>query len=361
MKIVVVGGGMQGRVIAKNLQERGEKPEVTIADIVKPSELPAAVPFVQADILDTSQSTAISKTADAIVLAVPSKISHAALTNVIKAGKPVVDVSFTPKPPLELDSLARASGACCVIDCGVAPGLSHILTGRAFSQLGGLDSLRILVGGIPQEPPPVFRHAIYFNAHDLIDEYIRPAHARKNGNDMAPIPIDLQTENFCDAEFGNLEAFLSDGLRSLLTSYPNIRDMAEFTLRWPGHFDTMRTLYSIGLLDDGNTESGIVDTLNRRYSANSFPDLLIMVVEAQHKSARRIWRLVDRRTDGESAMSRTTGFTAAAVAMILTRRQFTEPGIHPPERLGHDPRLTEGIINDLKTRGIYIRESDLAQ
>jgi hypothetical protein len=50
IKIVIVGGGMQAWLIAKNLQERKEKPEVTIADIVEPSEPPAGVQFLQSRI-----------------------------------------------------------------------------------------------------------------------------------------------------------------------------------------------------------------------------------------------------------------------------------------------------------------------
>lgn len=356
MRIVVVGGGMQGSVIAKNLACRPENPQVVIADIQEPSVLPSNVSFQKTDILDASQAESLAKGTDAAVLAVPSSISHAALANLIKAGIPVADVSFTPNPPLDLNQEARSRGVCCVVDCGVAPGLSHLLVGRAYSELNGLDSVRILVGGMPESPPPVFKHAVYFNPHDLISEYVRPARARKGGNNIAPAPLDVDAEKVKDSDLGELDAFLSDGLRSLLTSFPDVKDMAELTLRWPGHIETMKSLQAMGLLDDFSATQAIGNTLAKRYPDTEYSDVLLMLVEANKGSQRRFWRLIDRYTNGQSAMSRTTGYTTAAIAMVLARKKFTEPGVHPPEFLGKDANLTAEIVADLAERQVVVRE-----
>lgn len=353
MRIVVVGGGMQGRVIAQNLLARPEHPQVVIADLREPAQLPQGATFSKTDVLDSAQISSLVKGADAAVLAVPSEIAHAALANLLKAGIPVADVSFTPDPPLDLDAEARKTGACCVVDCGVAPGLSHILAGAAYAELGGLDSLRIWVGGMPQNPPETFEHAVYFNPHDLLAEYVRPARARKKGEDINPAPMEAAVEAFKDKELGNLEAFISDGLRSLLTSYPDIPDMAELTLRIKGHLDTMRSLHKLGLLDQPAIQA-VGNTIGARYNADAYPDVLLMVVEASKGNQKRAWRLIDRRTDGQSAMSRTTGYSTAAVAMVLARKQFTEPGVHAPEHLGKDPALTKAIIADLAERGVSV-------
>jgi saccharopine dehydrogenase-like NADP-dependent oxidoreductase len=358
MQLIVVGGGMQGRVIAQNLLAREEKPEVIILDLREPAERKGAR-FKQVNVLEQSQLDEAVKNANAIVLAVPSEISHRALANLLKTGKPIVDVSFTPDPPLDLDEAAKKSGSCCVVDCGVAPGLSHILAGRAVAELEGLDSLRILVGGMPQDPPPVFRHAIYFNPNDLLAEYVRPARARKHGINIAPSPLEVDFERYTDAETGELDAFISDGLRSLLTSFPDIPDMSEWTLRWSGHLETMKSLNELGLLNDITTSAAIAKTLVEKYPEAKHPDLLLMLIEAKKKGERRLWRLLDRRTNGMSAMSRTTGYTTAAVAMVLARKQFTEPGVHAPEKLGASKELTTIIVNDLKAHGLSISEINL--
>lgn len=355
MRIVVVGGGMQGRVIAENLMARPEKPEITIADLSEPASLPKGAKFAKCDVLDAKQAAAVVKGADSAVLAVPSQISHAALRNLIEAGVPVVDVSFTPNPPLDLDKEAKRTGACCVVDCGVAPGLSHLLVGSAHAELGGLDVARIWVGGMPQQPPAAFRHAIYFNPHDLLSEYIRPARARRGGKAIEPAPLDEPIKTFEDKELGHLEAFLSDGLRSLLGSYPDVPEMEELTLRWTGHLDTMRTLGELGLLDE-STVAAVANRFGAKYPDHKYPDVFLLVVEAERGRERRAWRLIDRRTGDQSAMSRTTGYTTAAMAMVLARKQFTEPGVHAPEYLGRDPKLTKIIVDDLNERGVSVQE-----
>ncbi len=355
MKIVVFGGGLQGRVIAQNLIDRKEKPEVEIADIQKPSDLPRGVTYKQLDVLNESQVKAAAKGADAAVLAVPSAIARQSLSNLIAAGIPVADVCFTPDPPLDLDKKAKESGACCVVDCGVAPGLSHILVGSAYKILGSLDSIHILVGGMPIDPPEVFHHAVYFNPRDLIAEYIRPARARENGKDTDLAPLYAEVHKVKD-EAGFFDAFLSDGLRSLLTSFPNVPDMWERTLRWPGHMETMQTLHALGLFEDGVTGDTTADTIGKKFAGVKHPDFLVLRIECQKGDKKLAWRMYDKVTAGESAMSRTTGYTTAAVAMLLAQKKFTEPGVHAPEKLGEDQNLVDAVVNDLAERGVKVEE-----
>jgi lysine 6-dehydrogenase len=356
MRIVVVGGGMQGFVIAGNLLARKESPEVIVADVKQPARLPAGAKFREANVLEPAQVKELVKGADAVVLAVPSEIAREALSNLVAAGSTVADVSFTPNPPLDLNEQARRSGSICIVDVGVAPGLSHVLVGSAYAELGGLDSARILVGGMPTKPPEVFRHAVYFNPHDLLSEYTRPARARREGKDISPSPMEVAPESFHDSEVGQLEAFLSDGLRSLLDSYKDVPEMAELTLRWPGHLETMTDLHKLGLLDEPQCCRAIASHFGRRYPADAYPDFLLMVVEGKRGGKARRWRLLDHCTQGLSAMSRTTGYTTAAVAMLLALKKFSEPGVHPPERLGHTPHLVRDLIADLQERGVKVLE-----
>lgn len=357
MRIVIFGGGRQGWVIAKNLSERKEQVQVVLADLHPSTQPPLPnVESVIADVLDPAQVAKLVKDVDCAVLAVPSQISHAALKNLLATGVAIADVCFTPDPPLDLDLVAQKSGSCCVVDCGVAPGLSHLLIGAAYEQLGGLDSARIFVGGIPQTPLDAFRHAVYFNPHDLLSEYIRPARSRQSGKNIGPHPLDVPVQEYNDKELGGLEAFLSDGLRSLLTSYPDIPEMEERTLRWPGHMDAMRVLRELGLLDDAHSLDSVARILGQRYPADKFVDVLLMYVEGRKGNKIASWRLIDRFRDGNSAMSRTTGFTTAATAMVLARKDFATPGVHPPERLGHEAKLVQIILEDLKERDVQVQE-----
>jgi saccharopine dehydrogenase-like NADP-dependent oxidoreductase len=117
----------------------------------------------------------------------------------------------------------------------------------------------------------------------------------------------------------------------------------------------MRNLREIGLLDNQETVHAVARSLGERYGADQYPDALLMIVEASKGKERRTWRLIDRRLNGESAMSRTTGFTTAAVAMLLAKKQFCEPGVHPPERLGSRV-LTAAIVDDLAHFNVRVSE-----
>jgi saccharopine dehydrogenase-like NADP-dependent oxidoreductase len=163
-------------------------------------------------------------------------------------------------------------------------------------------------------------------------------------------------ERYHDASLGDLDAFLSDGLRTLLGSFPEVRDMEERTLRWPGHFEFMRGLYEAGLLEEERewTADSTARALGARYPGDAHPDVLLMVIEAERAGKRRAWRLLDRRTDGISSMSRTTGFTTAAVATLLAQRRFREPGVHPPEDIGRDVGLARGLLEDLAAHGVRV-------
>lgn len=358
-RYVVFGGGLQGRVAAGDLAARPDTGQVVLADLRPPTDpLPRGVTSARVDALDGRQAEEAAREADACVLALPGEVARPALEHLVRAGARTADVSFVPDPPLDLDGEARERGAVVVTDCGIAPGLSHILAARMHRELGGLDTLRILVGGVPLEPPAGFRHAVYFNPRDLVAEYLRPARLREEGREAAPDPLETPAEPYDDPELGALESFVSDGLRSLLTSYPDVGTMVERTLRWPGHLELMRSLEAAGLLDEtGPPEApepaadATARALAARFPGEKHPDALLMVVEGRNGNARASWRLLDRGRDGLTAMTRTTAFTTAAVAALLARGSFDTPGVHPPERLGREP-VAEEVVRELAVRGV---------
>lgn len=361
MRIAVVGAGMQGLVVAENLAARDQVDEVVVADPTKPARLQPNVTHVEADATRDDGIPQEVRTADAAVLAVPSGIARRALASLLHLGVPVVDVSFTPEPPLDLDAAAKEHGTACVVDCGLAPGLSHALVAAAHRELGGLDGGRILVGGLPIDPPPAFRHAVYFNPRDLVAEYLRPARLRRGGKDEAPAPLDAEVERHHDDEMGDFEAFASDGLRSLLGSFPDVPDLVELTLRRDGHLAFMRALREAGLLDEAGPPSApepaadaTARALGARYAAARFPDFVLMHVEGRRGDRRAAWRLLDRHANGLSAMSRTTAFTAAAVATMVADGALDAPGVHPPERIGADAALMARLLDDLAGHGVRV-------
>jgi lysine 6-dehydrogenase len=342
MNVLVLGAGIQGRAVARALE--GRNAAVRLADLAPP---PGGLVL---DARDTDAVAAAARGCDVAVTSLPAAIGTVALPALLKAGVPTVDTSFTVDLPFDLDADARRAGVPVLVDFGVAPGLSHVLVAALVRELGEVDSLRILVGGLPLAPPPGFRHAVYFHVLDLLDEYLRPARLRRNGRDEAVDPL-AETTRWVDAEAGALEATPSDGLRSLLTSFPDVPEMEELTLRVPGHLDVMRQLRDLGLLD-AQALHGTATALERRFPGADHPDRLLMEVQAVRGEAARAYRVHVQHGDGLTAMSRATAFTAAAGAVVLADRRFDVPGVHAPEALGTD--ATEAVLAELARDGIRV-------
>jgi saccharopine dehydrogenase-like NADP-dependent oxidoreductase len=302
------------------------------------------------DARDADAVAAAVRGCDVAVTSLPAVIGTIALPALIAAGVPTVDTSFTVDLPFHLDVEARRAGVPVLVDFGVAPGLSHLLAAALVLDLGEVDALRILVGGLPLAPPAGLHHAVYFHALDLLDEYLRPARVRRGGRDEAVDPL-LETSRWADAEAGELEAAPSDGLRSLLTSFPDVPEMEELTLRVPGHLDVMRQLRDLGLLD-AEALPATASALERRFPGAEHPDRLLMEVQAEGGDQARAYRVHVQRAGGRTAMSQATAFTAAAGALALARGRFDLPGVHAPEALGAD--ATEMVLTELVHDGIHV-------
>lgn len=342
MNVLILGAGVQGRVVAHALERRGAV--VRLADLAPPRG------GVVLDARDADAVEAAARGSDVAVTSLPAVIGTIALPALLAAGVPVVDTSFTVDLPFHLDGDARRAGVPVLVDLGVAPGLSHLLAAALVRELGEVDRLRILVGGMPLVPPAGFHHAVYFHVLDLLDEYLRPARVRRDGSEAAVDPL-AETSRWVDGEVGVLEAAPSDGLRSLLGSFPDVPQMEELTLRVPGHLAVMRQLRDLGLLDP-EALHGTARSLERRFPGDDHPDHLLMEVHAEHGEEERAYRIHVQHSEGLTAMSRATAFTAAAGAVVLAEGGFDVPGVHPPEALGAD--ATDRVLAELASDGIEV-------
>src|SRR5207247_9837024 len=135
-----------------------------------------------------------------------------------------------------------------VPQCGVAPGFTNMCVGDASRRLGTITKVLVVVGGLPQKPTPPLNYRIVFSLEDVINEYSRPARIIENGKEKM---VDtLSGRGFLNFPgVGRLEYFITDGLGSLPRSFPKVREMYEYTLRYPGHAEMMNTLRILGFFD----------------------------------------------------------------------------------------------------------------
>ncbi|HEX9186248.1 MAG TPA: saccharopine dehydrogenase C-terminal domain-containing protein, partial [Vicinamibacteria bacterium] len=324
---------------------------------------------VRADLTSPDAVRRLVGTYDLVVGALPSVIGLSTLRTVIEAGRDVVDISFMPENALELDPLARDRGVTAVVDCGVAPGLSNMMCGAAAARLDPLESVEIYVGGLPAERHWPFDYKAGFAPWDVLEEYTRPARVVEHGHLVVKEPLS-EPELLDFPGVGTLEAFNTDGLRSLASTLP-APFMKEKTLRWPGHAEIMRVLKDSGFFSLDPVEVGGQKVRPRDLTAALlFPrwtfeegeaDLTVMRVRVvgRENGERRAhaWDLVDRFHEGTGirSMSRTTGYVATSIVRLIARGAFQRPGVHAPETLGALPGLLDGVLADLGARGVRCR------
>lgn len=351
MKIVVLGGGQQGRVIAGDLARSLPDARVDVADVREP-RLPALenLTWLEADCSEPTAAARLMSGYDLAVGALPSRFGFATMKAAIDAKRPLVDVSFSVENPLELDAAARAAGVPIVPDCGLAPGLSHLACGHAAAQ-GPVEELIIYVGGVAQDPGRPYGYVVTWSLEDLLEEYLRPARLVRGG-EVVTLPVFSEPERIQVAGAGEMEAFLSDGLRTALDTFPGVPVMEERTLRWPGHAEAVRPL----------VESGrFLAEFRAKCTVDEPRDLVAMLVRVRWKDGRRErLTLVDRWDDAakQTAMSRTTALTTAVAAQLVARGGAREPGVHPLEHVGREAAGYRFIVDQLAARGVRLGWSE---
>lgn len=369
---------MVGSVIAADLvgdRTTSKDLKVTVADR-SPESLARAkrrtggrASTVEADLSSTAEIRRVIRDADLVVGALPSVFGYAALETVAAAGLRYCDISFMPEDFLELDRLAKRTGAVCVADCGVAPGMSNMLAAWGASKLDRPERLDIMVGGVPRHRHWPFEYKAGFAPGDVIEEYVRPSRVVERGRIV--IKEALSEPELIEFEgVGTLEAFNTDGLRSLATTL-KVPHMRERTMRYPGHIELMRVFRETGLFSLEPIEVGGVSVRPRDLLAKLlFPkwtyaegeeDLTVMrvIAEGQLDGAptRLTWDLLDRAdpTTGYSSMSRTTAYPCTSVARMLLRRTIKAPGVHAPEHLVPMKGVLDRVLKDMADRGVTYR------
>jgi lysine 6-dehydrogenase len=374
--VVVLGAGMVGSAIAADLSRECAVTSVD-ADAARLEGLAARHPLATrvADLRDPGAVRAAVAAADLAIGAVPGWMGFATLQAVIEAGVTAVDISFFPEDPFELDALAQARGVTAVVDAGVAPGLSNLVLGYEADRLAAeglaVDSFRCLVGGLPVQRTWPWQYKAPFSLVDVLEEYTRPARLMEHGA-VVTRPALSDPELVEIEPVGTFEAFNTDGLRTLLRTM-NVPNMAEKTLRYPGHIEYVQVLRDSGFLNVEPVQVGgvavrpidvVAAVLSERWRlAPGEPEFTALeaTVTAHDDGAERsvVYRLFDRTDEmGVSSMARTTGYTCTAIARLVLAGAFRRPGICPPEYVGAAPGCFERVLADLAARGVAVHREE---
>lgn len=385
-RVIVLGVGMVGRTMALDLARRHEvlacdQSRDALARLRHDAEAQGSVQPLRTREIDAGDPAAVGAAVrgfDLAVTAVPGRLGFRTLRAVIETGTPVTDISFGPEDALELDAQACARGSCAIVDIGVAPGLDNVILGH-YDQLWHLSEFECLVGGLPQDPTGPWWYKAPFSPADVLEEYVRPARQMEDGR-VVTRPALSEPQLVEVPGVGTLEAFNTDGLRSILRTMSHVPNMREKTLRWPGHRELALALRESGLLSDApisvvDAAGETVQIVPREVTSRLlFEQWALRPGEPEFTAMRVTLRGVDRRTGvqreavyelldrtdpatGTSSMARATGYTCTAAAELILSRTFETPGVHPGERLGAVPGVLERVLAHLDERGVHLRMS----
>ena len=366
-KVLVLGAGLVGKAMAEDLAKDHEVTSVDFLQEPLDALSKNGINTIKAD-LRSADIPELVNSFDLVVGSVPGFMGHDILGKCIEAGKNVVDISFFPEEPWDLDEQARSKGVTAVVDCGVAPGMSNIIAGYMNSMME-LNEFACYVGGLPSEPEWPWNYKAVFSPYDVIEEYVRPARIVEQGEIVVREALsEVEHLNFDQA--GTLEAFNSDGLRTLLKTM-DVPNMIEKTLRYPGTADLLRMMRDSGFFsqDQVEVEGGSVRPLDVTASL-LFPkwklkpgerEFTVMRVTGKGGGSKMEFNLFDEYDEDTdtTSMARTTGYTCNAVVNLLLDGKITEKGILPPEKLGSDHDLFKEIIAYLEARGVIYEWKDI--
>ncbi len=363
--IYILGAGRIGKFMATEL---GESYPVRVVDS-SPEQLERiSLPSYQIDVTDPLSLQSYLRSAGLVISAVPGAIGFKVLENILQLGKPVIDISFFPEDPFKLQDLAVNNDTTAVVDSGIAPGFSNMVAGF-YEEKMSLQSLSCLVGGLPIKRTLPWQYKAPFSPDDVLEEYTRPVRIKEHGSIIKKEALSdyhlIETP-----ELGTLEAFNTDGLRTLLHTL-DIPNMREQTLRYPGHCEKLELLRDSGFFEKEKLEIGGQSISPREFSSKILSrawqlekgeeECTYMRIDLEGTTVNRRFEVFDRydREKEQTSMARCTGHTCLAIAQLYLDGKINEKGIVAPEMLAKHSEHFKYVVDYLKKKQIKITNQTL--
>ena len=341
--IIALGCGLVGKFVVTKMSSLGYK--IHVIDLVIPSEIKenSEISFEEGDVFQIVNDLPEAKV---IINLLPGGIGETIRPMLISMGIDIIDLAFTETEPSVHHQHAVNNNCTLIWDVGIAPGLSNMLIKKEYDTDSKMRDVSIKVGGNPVKPDNEWSYMAPFSPSDVIEEYTRPARIIENGgiNTVEPL-TDLHSINV--GNFGVMEAFLTDGLRSLLDSRM-AENMREYTVRWPGHIQKWITS------KDSLTDEELIESWKFDQSKDEFT---WMEIKISYDDYQVIWEIVDQGMDGASSMARTTGLVTIACTVDLLESstneiKWFESGVLAPENLGI--KSIDRVIQFMKSEKVTI-------
>ena len=381
MNIIVLGAGMMGRAIAFDLHTFSKFNEIVIADKDKQNLKSAEkfldekdINYLQLDIEKTKNLKKYFQDFDVVISAVSYKFNYFLAKTAIETNTNFLDLGGNNdivKKELSLFEKAKNNDVTVIPDCGLAPGLTSIITKEIVETMDFVNYVKLRVGGLPQNPKPPLNYQIVFSPHGLINEYVEDTIVLNNGKILKKKSMtQLETIKF-PKPFGELEAFLTSGGCSTLpyTYKKKIKYLDYKTIRYKGHCEKFKIFLDMGFAKEEKINIG-----NQTYVIRDvFASLLINILQTTDKDVVLLRVSAEGNKKGEkinleysiidyydekndiTAMMRTTGYPVSIIAQMIEQGLIKERGVFCCEEIVP----CKPFFEELKKREIKIKRTSL--
>jgi lysine 6-dehydrogenase len=266
-RYAIIGSGRQGTAAAYDLGKFGEAEFLLMADNNKEQANKSAsrvndllgTKIAEAQALDAGDIESVSqaladRSIDAVLSGAPYFYNLGLTRAAIDACAGMTDLggnSQVVQEQLALDVEAREAGVSIVPDCGLGPGMTTTLALYVMEQLDKPREVFIWDCGLPQDPQPPWNYRLTFSIEGLTNEYYGDCLFIREGK-TTPVPALEELEHLEFPEpIGTLEAFTtSGGVTTAAESLAGkLQTLQNKTMRYPGHFEVLKVIQRLGLLE----------------------------------------------------------------------------------------------------------------
>ena len=409
MKVLVFGGsGKMGSVVAWDLAKNSKVGEVGIIGITgrRENTLEKTKKWINSDkiVLHTidvnnrKETMKLMEKYDVGAISLPDrKCSYKVVDMAIEAGLNIVDIleEYHRKPDAhEIEGLeipegmtlneygeslhqrAIKNGVTFIDGIGFAPGLTNITLSEGIKKMDKADSAIARCGGIPAKEfanKHPLKYMITWAFEHVLREYMIKVDVIKGGKIVEANAMD-DLEKLRFNQLGRdeeLTCAITPGMPSFLYTRPQLKECAEKTIRWPGHWEGAKVLKECGMLDSTPVKFKRMKISPREFLSFIMTpklqplegeiDVCVMwntVIGIKDGQKMRIdyymWEEADTE-NGISAMGRVTAFPEAIATVMVGNGEVNKKGIVAPED-AIEGKVYQNFLEELKRRKINILE-----
>jgi len=394
MKILVVGTGVQGSVIATEMIRSPEVSEVRLSDIdLKKAERLAErlksekVRTYRVDANKPDDLLRATKGMDVVMNATVPILNLKIMSAALKSGACYQDLALGSPPPfeealsseLELSHKFKDAGLTALINTGTSPGITNAVAKHAADQLDRVDAIQMRWFGTVESKEYI---SLWSPETMWFDMKLEPI-VYANGELRKVPPFSGEEEYKFPHPIGS-QTVVHHHHEDVLTLSRFIKGVKHVDFKAGGPDNAVaKAMFQLGLLDDipakvGGVEVAPVDVLTSLTPPTLSPEEIekkikagILIDEQEHfveevsgydngKEVRFIFywssnlHEAQRRIPGSTALSYVTGIPAAIFVKMLGKGEIKTTGVIPPECL--KSKEIDAFLPQLTEKGIIIHE-----